>query len=65
MMDPYRDDPLDEDEQPSAAAGIGVGAYVGRTEERDADNDQGSHVSPSDNDGETVPSDEVVDRVGG
>ncbi len=29
------------------------------------DNDQESHVSPSDNDGETVPQDEVVDQVGG
>ena len=29
----------------------------------DLDNDQESHVSPSDNDGETVPADEVVDEV--
>jgi hypothetical protein len=33
-------------------------------EEPDADNDQESHVSPSDNDGETVPEDEV-DQPGG
>lgn len=80
-MDPNRDDPIEESapesrpapevvpaissEQPPIAAGIGVDSYVGRTEERDADNDQESHVSPPDNDGETVPQDEVVDQVGG
>ena len=58
--------PAISSEQPSVAAGIGVGAYVGRTEEDDAaDNDQESHVSPADNDGETVPQDEVADQVGG
>ena len=46
-------------EQPPIAAGIGVGAYVG------SDNDQESHVTPADNDGETVPRDEVVNQVGG
>jgi hypothetical protein len=51
--------------EPPTAAGVGVGLYVGRTEEREADNDQESHVSPPDNDGETVPRDEVVDQVGG
>ncbi len=46
-------------EQPAIAAGIGLGAYVGR------DNDQESHVPPTDNDGETVAHDEVVDQAGG
>jgi hypothetical protein len=81
MMDPNRDDPLEEDprtreereppvvpaissEQPVTAAGIGL-AYVERTEDAAADNDQESHTSPSDNDGETVPRDEVVDQTGG
>ncbi|MEA2677783.1 MAG: hypothetical protein QOJ81_1924 [Chloroflexota bacterium] len=81
-MDPWRDDPIENDdtdrrrdepevvpavsaEQPFVAAGIGVDAYVGRSEESDGDNDQESHVSPADNDGETVPRDEVVDQVGG
>ena len=81
MIDPNRDDPVEEQEgdrrpepevvpaisseQPPIAAGIGVDAYVGRTEELDTDNDQQSHVSPPDNDGETVPQDEVIDKVGG
>jgi hypothetical protein len=51
-MDPYRDDPLEEEDPRSR-------------EERESDNDQDSHASPSDNDGETVPRDEVVDQVGG
>lgn len=51
--------PAISSEQPPIAAGVGVGAYVGRTEEGEPDNDQESHVSPSDNDGETVPQDEV------
>ena len=63
MMDPWRDDPIEE--EPSVVGGIGVGAYVGRTEERERDIDQDEHVEPTDNDGETVPRDEVVDRAGG
>jgi hypothetical protein len=51
--------------QPPVALGIGVGVYVGRTEEPDSDNDQESHVSPTDNDGETVPLDKASDEVGG
>jgi hypothetical protein len=89
MIDPYRDDPLEESdgegrrdpavvpslssEQMPFTAGIGVASYVGRTEEpepdnsadTEADNDQDSHTSPPDNDGETIPRDEVVDQVGG
>ena len=53
------DGPAITSEQPPIAAGVGVGAYVGRTEESEPDNDQDSHVSPPDNDGETVPQDEV------
>lgn len=77
MNDPNRDElegseqrdepeivPAISAEQPPIAAGIGVGAYVGRTEDLEQDNDQESHVSPSDNDGETVPSDQVVDEAG-
>jgi hypothetical protein len=45
--------------QPPIAAGVGVGAYV------ESDNDQESHVTSADNDGETVPREEVVDHVGG
>lgn len=67
MTDPNRDDSIDEQgqdkqkpdvvpaissEQPSVAAAIGT-AYVG------TDNDQDSHVLPTDNDGETVPADET------
>jgi hypothetical protein len=66
MNDQNRDDLLEgrdepevvpaiSSEQPPIAAGIGV----------TVDNDQDSHVSPSDNDGETVPQDQVVDQVGG
>jgi hypothetical protein len=50
--------PAISSEQPPVAAGVGVGAYVGR------DNDQESHVPPADNDGETVPHDEVADQAG-
>lgn len=50
MNDAHPDDGLEERDEP------------GR---REPDNDQDSHVSPSDNDGETVPQDEVVDQVGG
>ncbi len=72
MMDLNRDDPIEEErqeeqkpdvvpaiasEQPSVAAGIGT-AFVGN------DNDQESHVSPADNDGETVPGDQVDNRTG-
>lgn len=79
MIDPNRDDPVEESdgeghrdpavvpalssEQMPFTQGIGLASYVGRSEERD--NDQESHTSPPDNDGETVPSDEVVDQVGG
>lgn len=59
LPDEHEDAPAISSEQPPIAAGVGVGAYVGRTEEREADNDQDSHVSPTDNDGETVPQDEV------
>ena len=52
MMDPNRDDPLEEREPE-------------QSEDAVADNDQESHVSPPDNDGETIPEDEVVDQVGG
>jgi hypothetical protein len=67
---PKRDEPDAEEPaipsgEPPVAAGIAAGLYVGRTEEREADNDQESHVSPPDNDGETVPRDDVVDHVGG
>ena len=64
-MDPQGDDRTvetdqpDRPEEPDVAAGIGVGAYVGRPDEPRPDNDQDSHVSPPDNDGETVPQDEV------
>jgi hypothetical protein len=53
-------------ERPSIAGGVGA-AYVGRDHDlaRQHDLDQESHVSPTDNDGETVPRDEVVDKVGG
>lgn len=51
--------PAISSEQPPIATDVGVGAYVGRTEESESDNDQDSHVSPPDNDGETVPQDEV------
>lgn len=83
MMDPWRDDPDQEQdlsrrreepedapaisaEQPSIAAGIGT-AYVGRDRDvnHELDNDQDSHVSPPDNDGETVPQDEVEDQASG
>jgi len=63
-MDPQGDDRTvetdqpDRPEEPDVAAGIGA-AYVGRPDEPRPDNDQGSHVSPPDNDGETVPQDEV------
>jgi hypothetical protein len=60
MMDPWRDDPVEESD-----SRVGVDAYVDRTEEREPDNDQERHVSPSDNDGETVPADEVADQTGG
>ena len=58
MMDPWRDDP-DQEHDP------GVGGDIERTEAGEADNDQESHVSPPDNDGETIPEDEVADQVGG
>lgn len=64
-MDPQGEDRTvatdqhDLHEEPDVAAGIGVGAYVGRPDEPRPDNDQESHVSPPDNDGETVPQDEV------
>ena len=38
-------------EQPGVGATIGVGAF--------ADNDEASHVQPTDNDGETVPPEEA------
>lgn len=65
-MDPEGDDRTvetdrrNQHEGPDVAAGIGVGAYVGRPAEPRPDNDQESHVSPPDNDGETVPQDEVA-----
>jgi hypothetical protein len=52
-------------EQMPFTEGIGIAAYSPRAQEANADNDQGSHTSPPDNDGETVPEDEVVDQVGG
>jgi len=80
-MDPNRDDPIEESddegrrdpavvpslssEQMPFTAGMGKAAYSGRAEDVAADNDQDSHVSPPDNDGETIPRDEVVDEVGG
>ena len=48
MNDPHSDDELEERDQPEVAP------------QRETDNDQDSHVSPSDNDGETVPQDEVA-----
>jgi hypothetical protein len=58
MTDPNRADPIEESDgegnrDPSLAPAIST------------DNDQDSHVSPPDNDGETIPSDEVVEQVGG
>jgi hypothetical protein len=53
MMDPNRDEHLVERESDSRP---------GSDIELGGDNDQDSHVSPSDNDGETVPEDEVVGR---
>jgi hypothetical protein len=50
MNDPQSDEELEERDEPA---------------QREPDNDQDSHVSPADNDGETVPQDEVVDQVGG
>ena len=75
MNDANRDDPVQEgdtqaprpvpevvpaisSEQPPIAAAIGA-AYVGHA------NDQGSEVPPAENDGETVPRDEVADQAGG
>ena len=57
MMDPNRDDPLEEQETDRRLEPEGAPAM--------SDNDQESHVSPPDNDGETVPQDEVVDKVSG
>ena len=68
-MDADRERQPDEDSTSAEAPVLGtpmdVGAYVERTEETHLDNDQESHVSPSDNDGETIPQDQVVDNVGG
>jgi hypothetical protein len=66
MMDPLRDERDQEDEptapeMPALGTPIGVGAYVELSEEGDLDNDQENHVSPSDNDGETIPQDEVAE----
>lgn len=54
MNDPNRDDQLEGREEPEMMPAIS-----------ESDNDQESHVSPSDNDGETIPQDEVVDQTGG
>ena len=53
MNDPHPDHDLEERDDSEAIPG------------READNDQDSHVSPPDNDGETVPQDEVADQAGG
>jgi hypothetical protein len=42
-------------EQPGLGAPIGVEAYGSRAADELLDNDEESHVPPSDNDGETVP----------
>ncbi|MEP7360903.1 MAG: hypothetical protein ABI744_04920 [Chloroflexota bacterium] len=57
--------PAISSEQPLFGADLGQAAYATRPEENGPENDQESHASPSDNDGETVPRDEVVDDVDG
>ena len=59
---PVRDEPevvpAISSEQPGVGAAIGVEAFGNRAQEavdEVMDNDEDSHVSPSDNDGETVP----------
>jgi hypothetical protein len=58
-MNPRSDDPIEEPES-------GRDGEEPMVSDNDQDsNDQGSHVSPSDNDGETIPQDEVVDQAFG